>query len=82
LIRVDEKKPTLCSYFVQCSENKREIKASSYEELLKLIQEKFQFIDMNMIRIEYWSKVYEDWILLESLPEDKSKIQINQKEIE
>jgi hypothetical protein len=71
------------SFCVIFGQDKREICAYSIEDLIKNIHDKFEIEnDHQFLRMEYWSLVYQDWILLDGqLPEINSKIKICLKEM-
>ena len=78
-IKLEQTNPAVKSSFLIISENgKRQICASSVDELKKNIAEKFNFNCMNEeVLIEFWSDTFEDWILLDDqLPKNNSKIQL------
>jgi len=55
---------------------KREVKANTYQELLDEIKSLLIY-NGEKTKIEYWSNVYNDWLLLESLPDNESRIKIS-----
>lgn len=59
-------------------DEKRQIHVSSGQDLRDLVQQKFN-IDEN--RFEFWSELYQEWVLFEEneLPENNSKIRIVSK---
>jgi hypothetical protein len=65
------------SYCVIYEKDKREIYSHNLEDLIKSIREKFKIDEKFSLRIEYWSIVYQDWIILESLPDSNSKIKVS-----
>ncbi len=71
----------LKSYCVIYDKDKREICVNVFEDLIKTIRDKFKIDEKFGMRVEYWSVVYQDWILLESLPESNSKIKVSLEEI-
>ena len=63
-------------YLIEYDNLKREVKASSYQELLDQIESLLVY-NGEKTKIEYWSNVFNDWLLLESLPDNESKIKIS-----
>lgn len=61
-------------YVIVNQSDKREVKGTTYEELIVNIKEKYDLTDQ--FKIEYWSNTYQEWILMESLPENESKLQL------
>ena len=70
----DKKLSHFCVIF---GEDKRDIAASDCDELERAIRDRFKIDDASRIRSEYWSNVYQEWMLLDqTLPEPNSKIQL------
>jgi len=57
--------------------DKREISAHNYEDLINMIRKKFKINQSKDLRFEYWSNLYQDWMIMESLPEDNAKIRVS-----
>lgn len=81
LIENIKQQPMFKSYCVIYEKDKREICAYTLADLIKCIRDKFKIDEKFSLRIEYWSIVYQDWIILESLPETNSKIKVTLEEI-
>lgn len=76
-LSIEKKQSTLKSYCVIFDKDKREICAYSLEDLIKNIKDKFKIEEHNSLRVEYWSNVFSEWILLENLPNTNSKVKIS-----
>lgn len=72
---IDSVKNESNKYFISYQDDKREVEGTSYEDLVNNIKAKFG-LKNEEFRIEYWSLRYQEWILMESLPENESKLQL------
>ena len=65
---------TFCVVF---NDNKYEISATSTENFYESVKEKLGIKENAKIKAEYWSDKYQEWIIMQSLPESSSKLKIS-----
>lgn len=67
------------SFLVIYGGEKRQLTAACRNELLKNVSLKFGIEDLAGFKLEFWSNVFQEWVLLDDqLPDDNSKIQVTE----
>ncbi len=69
-------KTNLNKYMIEYNDIKREISAHSYQELVDNTRIKYELEESNF-KIEAFFESYQDWIVIDSLPDNQSKLRIS-----
>lgn len=64
------------SYQVTLNGDRRLVSATCLEDIIKNIKLKYSINDIQPMRINYWSDVYNTWVYLDTMPPDRTKLQV------
>ena len=73
---VSNKQNENLAYCVYYNEKAHEITASTIEELSKNVRDRHKINNEEELIFQYWSDKYQDWILMDTMPSQYSKIKV------